>query len=94
MASELTLEILDQAINKIKEFRNTQTETIRINPNTWKRAVVTMKTLCGVSYSPVNIPSDACFGIPVITDDAIPEDEMLLYLDKDHFVRVKHIGRN
>jgi len=93
MDGELTFEILDKAIAKVKEHE-CKIQEIRINTEDWRKAKESLKALCDMVIVDIKIPDDMMWGIPVIALPDLPEGTMLLYYDKEHYVTVKHVGLN
>lgn len=105
MAGELTIEILDQAIAKVKEYRDRIPIEIRLHSVDWRKAKDALRVLAEVTDEKTLIPHLATamrtqadkglmWGIKVVEDDTLPEGTMLMVYDKDNFVKVEHVGTN
>lgn len=94
MVEQLTLQILDAAIAKVKEFRGKDAPMlIQLNTDDWRKAKDAMRKFGKLLGMKIHVSEDTMWGIPVVELPELPEGTMILVFDKDHYVKVTHIGR-
>ncbi len=94
MEKELTLEILDEAISKIRETDSewdTGFDVALLNSEDWKRCKQSVNKLIGTSYF---TGYETIWGMRVIAIPEISEDTMILYSSPDHYKILKHIKKD
>jgi hypothetical protein len=92
MAEELTLDILDRAINRVKEMcPDPVFREIRINPDDWHKAKARLNGLLSAMGCETKVSEDTCMGIPVRASEEVPPNTLILYYDPKHFVVVENV---
>ena len=85
---ELTLEILDEVISKIKEYESKSYEVAFVNSGDWRKCIEATRFLAQANFT-----GEWLWGMRVIAIPEIPEDTMILYNSPDNYKIVKHIRK-
>ncbi len=90
--NELTLDILDIAIAKVKEYQDRTLQGIHINPDDWRKAKAALKNLCQLMKVDIKIPEDRMWGIKVVEVPELLEGTMLMVYDEDNLVKIENVA--
>ena len=86
---ELTLEILDKALAKIKEHEPKPFDVVFLNSEDWRKCCDGVRTWTGIQTPFGN--GAWLFSMRVIAIPEIPQDVMIMYSSPDHYKVIHHV---
>lgn len=86
---ELTLDIIDEAIAKVREFEPKPYDVAFLNAEDWRKCCNAMRTWAGIQTPFGN--GEWLFSMRVIAIPEIPKDVMIMYSSPEHYKVIHHI---
>ncbi len=84
---ELTLEIIDEALSKMRELEPKPYDVLFLNNEDWRKCCEALRF-----WAKTDFQGEWVFSMRVIAIPEIAKDTMIMYSSPDHYKVVKHIG--